>query len=231
MRLCKCVGVLCGVAVGIGMAIAGGFLTGEPALAQPGVQPVASPQKIATVDVLKIVERYIGKPELATARTDLITKWQGQIGAAQAERDAIATQARGLQPSDPKIQELSAQFQQKDADLQRMSQQAQSEVDTIVSQHMVQGYDAARTAVGAAATRGGYTLVLMSRAAAEPIKPQDQNMVIQQMLARSVVSASGVDDLTESIIADMKLPPLPQEAANPAPPPAASPAAAPPGQK
>jgi hypothetical protein len=121
------------------------------------------------------------------------------------------------------MQELGAQYQAKQENYQKMSQTAQAAVDKLLSTQMVEGFDAVRGAIKTIAARNGYTLVLMSRPAAEPIDPTNQNLVLQQILARPVLEATGSTDITEVVIAELKLPPVPPPAAPEAP------AATPPG--
>jgi Skp family chaperone for outer membrane proteins len=197
------------VAAGVGIAIGVASLGGGQALAQAGGQPAASPAglKIATVDVLKIVERHMARPELDSARSTLVKSWQDQINAVDAELKALQQQAQGLAQTDPKMQELGAQYQAKQENYQKMSQTAQAAVDKLLSTQMVEGFDAVRGAIKTIAARNGYTLVLMSRPAAEPIDPTNQNLVLQQILARPVLEATGSTDITEVVIAELKLPP------------------------
>ena len=218
MKLCRCVGVWCGVAAGLGIAVAAATFSGGQAVAQPGAQAAPAGLKIATIDVLRAIERHMARPELDAARAALVESWQSQLNTADAELKQLQDQARTLTQADPKMQELYANYQAKQESYQQLSQSAQAEIDKLSSRQMVEGYDAVRGAVKTIAARGGYTIVLMSRPAGEPIDPLNQNMVIQQILARPVLEAAGGTDITDAVIAELKLPAAPAPTPPQAPP-------------
>jgi Skp family chaperone for outer membrane proteins len=193
-----------GVLAAIALALAAqpgrsGF--GSAVLASGG----AAEARTGTVDVFRLIERLMDRPEMSEKRSDLVKAWEARLKAMQDELQAIRNQAQILPPSDPKLRDLSAQFEKRQQELSQAQQQGSGEVDQLASHHWVEAYTLVRAATRAVGDRMGYSIVLATRSA-EEIEPKGQSYVLQELLARPVVKGSASDDLTAEVAKELKLP-------------------------
>lgn len=195
MRVSERLFVYGGVVLAIGLAAA---WAGAPAASS--VSP-----KFATVDVFVIAEKLMARPELVTPRDELLKTWNDRATAAQAELNKLQAELQVLPQSDPVARVKGQDFQQKRAQFDQLMQQGNEEVERFRAQQLIDCYTQARTAIDAAADRGGYTHVQVARSRDAQIAPQSIALAIQEFLARPVIKSPPEDDLTKQVMADLKL--------------------------
>lgn len=249
--------VLAGAAAG--GALVAPLLTGTNAVAQAGSGSVA-PVRIATVDVLSLVERMVTSERYASARqtnvntqAKMLEDERNKLGPvateAQAAMQKAVAESQGLKDGDPKLEELKKTFQDAQNKMQGLQQQegelqrkAQDSVESFNTQQVGEVYSLVMAAAQELATKNGYSHVLASRNGSVTIRSNNVPGAVQEILARPVVVGIAGDDLTERVADALKIGPAVGDAGGAAgvPPvvqgqpmelPATTPAAAPAGGK
>lgn len=175
--------------------------------AQQGAAAAAArqiaPAKIATVDLIGILQRLVESPEYVAARTAVEEEWSAQIQPLEAELRQMQDQLGAAGQDDPNAATLRTQFQAKFQQYQQLSQQSQQAIQQIQLQQLTEGYEKITAAADAVAQREGYTHVMITRSDEAGIQPQT---LFQDILSRPVLTAPAEDDITDKIIAELNIP-------------------------
>lgn len=169
-------------------------------------QPPAAAPRIATVDMFAICEKYINQPEHSAPRDALLKQWQEKLATAEQELQALQQELQLLTPSDPQARVKQATMMDRQGKYQQSLQEGNAEVERFRAQQLIDAFGAARVAVNAVAARSGYTHVIAARAADAAMTPIAMQFTIQEVLARSVVTAPAADDITAAVTTELKLP-------------------------
>lgn len=195
---------------------------------------VADGAKIATVDVLTVVERLASSDRYTPAREQKAKSLAAPIEQINKELDTLRQEITAIPDfqnnaeAQPKIQ----QFQQKSQNLETLRQTAQNELESFNVAQLQEAYKIAIDTTNAIAGTRGYTHVFATKPFESKMTSTNVNGVLQEMLARPIVRTNMADDLTDAVIKELKLEnvkPLSGQPA-PAPAPATAPATAPAGQ-
>lgn len=211
--------------VGLAAALAAGLGwrgPGLPAVAgEAAVQP-GGEMKVATVDMLKIVEKMVKSDRYAPAREafnkELTTKLESMAGDLQALRAQIQSSPQNA----PETQALMQNFQSRGQEFEQARNDAATRSDEFNARQIAEAYRLVVEVVEAKARAGNYTHVLATRSGPPTLKSGNIAGTVQEMLARPVVVGPSSDDLTKAVMEELKLPDIED-----APAPGASPAGEP----
>lgn len=169
----------------------------------PAHQPAAV--RIATADVLGVVERMIMSERYRPAAEAFMNDQNGKLKPLADELDALEKRGSSLPPNSPDLEALGKQFEQKRDDYQRARQDAFQKIDAFNTDQVREAYRLTLQAVDQMAQQLGYTHVLASRTGAATIRSDNVNGALQEILARPVAKSDPADDLTDRLIKQFKL--------------------------
>lgn len=176
--------------------------------------------KLATVDILKIVEKYVKSDRYAPAREAFNKDLTAQLEKLRGELESLRTQIQSSPQNAPETQGLIQNFQQRGQEFDMERQKAMAASDEFNARQIAEAYRLVAEIVLAHAQTGGYTHVLASRGGPATLKSTNIAGTVQEMLARPLVKGNLADDLTKGVLDELKLPDIDDE-------PAATPGAAP----
>lgn len=221
-RIVIYVGLLAAVLLGLGAR------EGAAARATPVGAPLDTPVRLATVNVYSIAEAMMRLPELSAARDEVAKQFNTKLDTIRNDMMQMRAQLQGMQQTDPKARDLYAAYQRKEQEGQTEGRNGTRALEVMNAKQYAECYDKILAAADALAEKGGYTHVINSRA--REVKVVDQNnpaSLYQEVLARPIVRGPAADDLTDEVMAELKLQPAPANTpvfpttpANPAPAPA-----------
>jgi hypothetical protein len=194
----------------------------------PARQPAAV--RIATADVLGVVERLVMSERYRPAAEAFMNEQNSKLKPLQDELEAMEKRGASLPPGSPELADLGKQYDQKRDEYQRSRQEAFAKIDSFNTDQVREAYRLTLQAVDQLSQQLGYTHVLASRTGSPTIRSDNVNGALQEMLARPVAKSDPADDLTDRLIKQFKLENVKvDETARPAPPgTGAAPAPAPP---
>jgi hypothetical protein len=197
------------IAAAIGAGVVGSLLLG--AGAQEGQPDAAAPiravvpVRIATADVLGVVERMILSDRYRPAQVAFTEEQNNRLKPLADELVALENRGATLPPNSPDLENLSKQFEQKRDDFQRARQEALAKIDAFNTDQVREAYRLTLQAVDDLANQRGYTHVLSSRTGPATIRSDNVAGALQEILARPVAKANATDDLTDELIKQFKL--------------------------
>jgi Skp family chaperone for outer membrane proteins len=194
--------VLGGVAAAILISLSG--RTGDNrALAT--LENRAAATKFGVVDVFVIAEGMMEASELKRVRTDAYASWQAKAEAILKDLQELDTELSILPQNDPKAQEVIKRAQVKQQDYQKVIADRTADLERINSSQLIEAYSKIRTAVETVAQREGYSHVFANREYTRKITTTTMSQTLQELLARPIVNAGQVDDLTKAVMAELKI--------------------------
>ena len=212
---------------GVGLAIALGLgWHGIGTVASAHTELAADNVRIATADVLTLVEKLASSDRYLPARTEKMNALRAPIEQLQKELDELRAKITAMPDfqnnaeAQPEIQK----FQQKTPNLQAMQPTAQSEAESFNTTQLQEAYKAVVDACNQVANSKGYTHVFASKSAESKMASANVAGLLQEMLARPVIKSNPADDITEDVVKELKLENVKPAAAAPA---AATPTPAP----
>ena len=193
--------VFSGIIVAIVLAL-GPRDGGNRALAGQG----AENYKLATVDVYWAAEKYMGTEDLKKKRDDAVAMWQSKAQSIEKDLQQLEDNFKVLPPNDPQVPELQKQAQAKQQEYQKLAQDRTQDLEKINSGQLIEAYKKIREASDAVASRQGYTHVFCQRGWDKQIETVTVVTTIQEMLARPLIKGIATDDITNAVLAELKLP-------------------------
>lgn len=209
----------------IGAGIATG-VSANRAEATPPTPIMVEPAKIASVDVLGIVARFLESDRYKPANIANAEKYDTKLKALIGELSLIEKQGAGLTQQSPEFPALQQQFQAKQREFDQTRGEAQAAVEQFNTDQITECYRLTIEAANSLATQLGYSHVIVSRTGGAKINSNNVAGAVQEIIARPLIMSDPADDLTERLIKQFGLegviidpPPAPDAAA-----PAATPA-------
>jgi hypothetical protein len=198
------------IAAALGAGVAGGLLFGvgvqEGAKdAPPAATRTAPVMRIATADVLGVVERMIMSDRYRPAQVAFTEEQNNKLKPLADELVALENRGATMPPNSPDLENLSKQFDQKRDDFQRARQEALAKIDAFNTDQVREAYKLTLQAVDDLAKQKGYTHVLASRTGPATIRSDNVAGALQEILARPVAKADPADDLTDELVKQFKL--------------------------
>lgn len=172
--------------------------------------PVApqADMRLATVDILKVVEKFVKSDKYAPARDafnrDLTTKLKTMAEAL----DALRGQIQASPQNAPETQGLMQNYQQRAQEFDQERQKAAQASDEFNAKQIAEAYRIVMAAIDDISTKGGYTHVLATRGGPAVLKATNIAGTVQEMLARPLLKGNPADDLTKAVSDELKLPEL-----------------------
>jgi Skp family chaperone for outer membrane proteins len=188
-----------------GAAVSWASHSQEPASSTPAA-PSASPAatRLATCDIYKIAEKLMKQEKysgpLQASRQDAEKKLGPMLNELQALRDKI--EAAG-NPQNSREDILS--FQQKQQAFQQAQQQLERDIDRLAAQTNNSAFVAVVEAAQVVANAKGYTHVFSTRPVDVGAGPETQLQFTLGILAKPVVVYPKDDDITQAVMAEMKV--------------------------
>lgn len=194
-------GVGIAIALGLGWHGVGTTASANINLAQ------ADAVRIATADVLSLVEKLASSDRYLPAREEKMKALRTPIEQLQKELDDLRTKITNIPDfqtnaeAQPEIQK----FQQKTQNLQAMQQAAQSEAENFNTSQLQEAYKIIVDTANSIANSKGFTHVLATKSPESKMSSGNVAGLLQEMLARPVIKSIPADDITQDIIKELKL--------------------------
>lgn len=200
----------------VGAAVALTVVRPGPAVAQGGVPGAAiAPSKVATVDILSIVERLVISDEFKGPRDKFYADTDAPVEAILADLRAMEAKAKDLKPDAPELPAMREQYQKRSEEYQQAGRPAASAKERFSATQVSQAYSRAVTAARAMATSLGYSHVVASRVGELTLRSDNVPGAVQEILARPAVMSPPSDDLTDQLLKQLNLdkvtPPVPTQ--------------------
>lgn len=179
------------------------ILFSQHATAQGTASPAPS-VRIASVDILDVVERMVLSDKYRPAR-DAFT--QGQRDSIQpmiGELQALAMQGQNVAQGTPEFQALVQQYSAKQQELQQKNEEAQNAIAQFEARQVAEAYGLVTAAATRMAERMGYTHVFATRSDSQ-IRSNNVPGVVQEILAHPLVAYPKGDDLTKTLVTELRL--------------------------
>ncbi len=165
-----------------------------------------SGQRLASADVLSLVEEMLRLDEYAEPRIALETDLVGQMSGMQTQLQTMSQQLQTMQPGDPMGQQIYSNLQAKQAELQQFNQSALESFQNLSADQAKAAYARVRSATSVVADREGFSHVIASRIGADIGEAPTLTAVTQEILARPMAVGMDRHDLTGMIRAELELP-------------------------
>jgi Skp family chaperone for outer membrane proteins len=191
-----CAGVLWALSVMAGVGRAIEPQDGDAASSVAALQP----QRVASVDMLILVERVALLPVYADAMATLTAERSKELQAIVDEQAELEKQAQALDQTGEQFKALQSRYMTLDQTFKTRQKEVQAEVEKLTATQVQQAYGQVLAAVQAFAKERGYSHVLASRDAGAAFRAPDFANTLQEVLARSVVVSPREDDLTEPLM-------------------------------
>lgn len=221
--------VYVGLATAIGLSLGWNGI-GADAVAQGSAQ--AQPVRIATADILNVVERLFISDRYRPAREASVQAANKKLEPMLATRAEIENMARALPPESPERKALEERYYANEQALQQAQQAEQNQIEMANTQQLTEAYRLVVEKAQALAKSMGYSHVVSTKLDPTGIRSTSVPGAVQEMLGRPVVLADPADDLTDRLLKEFGLenvalptPDVQAPAAMPTPTPAAEPAA------
>mgnify|MGYP001239187459 CR=1 FL=1 len=216
-------GVGIAVALGLGWRGIGTSASATIATAQ------ADAVRIATADVLTLVEKLASSDRYLPAREEKVKSLRAPIDLLQKELDELRTKITAIPDfqNSAEAQPLIQQFQTKSQNMQTLQQTAQSEAEGFNTAQLQEAYRIVIETTTQIANSKGYTHVISTKLPENALTSNNVTGLLQEMLARPVVKAPAADDITEDVVKELKLENVKTGPASAVPGPAAPAAPAP----
>lgn len=204
------------LAAALAGAASAAIFSGAASVPASAASGVADPQpKIATVDMLHLLERMLDTEPYESAREAATQVWNDQIQPLADESQSIVATLQ-QNPEDAGAQSLYEQYQALQQRINRLSQDAREAIDRTSAEQLADAYRKIHAAVQAVAEEQGIEQVFSSRMHVDALNAQNTNVIVQEVLLRPVLRNQGGEDLTETLRERLGLPEAaPEEPAQP----------------
>lgn len=204
-----------GLAVAMLLGLAGRMPGGGESRAMAsGAGLTADAPRIATVDVLSLVERMISTEQYKTQRDSFEMEEAKKLQPIAEELKKMQDEAKDLKEESERFKALNKAFLEKNASFQQLRTDATAQLETFNTRQVGEAYRLILDAATQMADSLGYTHVIASKSGSVALASKNIPGAVQEMLARPVVKGVAADDLTERLMKSLKL-------ENVTPPPAA----------
>jgi Skp family chaperone for outer membrane proteins len=194
------------LALGVGAWVDRG--PGGAALAVGGASPARAepaPAKVATCDVYKAMQKLFESDRYAPARQAEHDKAEAELKPQADELQTMRNQLVNADPKDEKAQVAAREFQTKSQAFRKRESELERAYQVFMGKQFVECYELGRASAGTIAQKEGYTHVVACRGRLETIVAEDPGTLMEQFLGRPVLSFPGDQDITDKVLADLKL--------------------------
>lgn len=170
----------------------------------------AGDSRIATVDLLTLLEDMLQTEDFKPARDAFRTEWETRIGQLQTQLQQIETELQMGGQNNPNIMQLQQRYQQLGYQYQQVNREAAMAFDQFNAEQAAEAYATLNENASALAQGLGYTHLIVTRESADVTKNGNLATVTQEILARTVVLAPESDDLTARLRDRLSIPVAPK---------------------
>lgn len=196
--------VLGGVAAAILISLSGRMSDGRAYASVENRAPAAT--KFGVVDIFVLAEGLMEVNELKKIRTDAYASWQAKADAIMKDLQELDTELSILPQNDPKAQDILRRAQVKQQDYQKVLSDRGADLERINSSQLIEAYGKIRAAAETVAQRDGYSHIFSNREYTRKITTSTMSQTLQELLARPIINAGQTDDLTKTVMAELKIP-------------------------
>jgi len=193
-----------GLALSLLLALSN-YQYGSVAIAKPAPGIAADSPRIATVDILSVVERMVSSDKYKADRKVNDDEQLKSFQPLAEEIQKIQEEAKDLKEESEKYKGLSAKFAEVKPKYDQARQNAANIVEKFNTLQVAEVYRLVLDAANTMATTSGYTHVIASKGGAPTIASTNIPGAVQEMLARPVIKGVAADDLTERLIKELNL--------------------------
>lgn len=163
--------------------------------------------KIASCDVFKVAGKLMSTEpyeKLITAKRDEL---KAQLMPLENELKAIGERLKAMGPSaqGPEAEQAAGEFQKKQNEYLKKGQDLDAEMSRFIAEQNFDAYKKVLESVSAVADKRGYTHVFSTRGSDEMKAPSNPGAFLQGVLARPLAKSPAADDITDDVMADLKL--------------------------
>lgn len=189
---------------GIGLALAAGLGwrgLGEPASASnaPGVVAPMDAIRLATVDILSLVQRLVTTEPYTQERDAMQAEQNKRLQPLAEALEKMQAEAQDLRPESERFKALDRQFGETNREFARIEAEARTLIERQNTQQVAGAYARVLEEAEKLATGLGYTHVIATRSGAPTILSDNIPGAVQEILARPVVKSNAADDLTDRL--------------------------------
>jgi len=171
--------------------------------ASPGL--IADGARLGTVDVLAVVERLISSDKYKTDREANQNAAADKLKPLTEELTKMQEEAKELKEGSETLKALSRSFTEKSNTFQQVRGEITEGVESFNTSQVSEAYRLVTQAAISMADARGYTHLFASKSGSLTITSKNIPGAVQEILARPMLKSVGADDLTETLIKDMKL--------------------------
>jgi Skp family chaperone for outer membrane proteins len=192
-----------GLALCLVMGMANSVLT-PSAIATPAAGSADAP-KIASVDVLSIVERVIASEPYSKPREDNQKAQLERLKPLNDELTKMSEELKGMKEDAASFRPLLKVLEDKNSAFMNVRNEAANQVEAFNTQQVAEAYAKVSEAAAAMAQSRGYSHLFASKAGATKINSVNIPGAVQEMLARPLLRGVAADDLTDALVKEMNL--------------------------
>jgi Skp family chaperone for outer membrane proteins len=189
---------------GIGLALAAGLGwrgVGEPAAASnvSGIVAPMDAMRLATVDILSLVQRLVTTEPYTQERDTMQTEQNKRLQPLAEELEKMQTEAQDLRPESDRFKALDRQFGELNREFARVEAEARALIERQNTQQVAGAYARVLEEAEKLATGLGYSHVIATRSGPPKILSDNIPGAVQEILARPIVKSNAADDLTDRL--------------------------------
>lgn len=161
--------------------------------------------KIASVDVLSIVERVIASDAYRTPREDNQRAEVDKLKPMNDELTKMSDELKGMKEDAASFRPLLKVLEEKNNQFVAARNEAAAKVEAFNTQQVAEAYGKVVDAANAMAQTSGYSHLFATKSGDTKITSLNIPGAVQEMLARPLLKGVAADDLTAAVIKEMKL--------------------------
>jgi Skp family chaperone for outer membrane proteins len=209
MRLTERLVTYTGLAVAIGLGLSAASSRFEASAYARGSAAISADTnpKIATCDVFKIAGKLM-ETELYTKQiTDKRDELKNQLTPLENELKTLGDKLRAMGPNaqGPEAEQTAQEFQRKQTEYLKLGQGLDDQMNKFIAEQNFDAYKKVLDSINAVAERRGYTHVFSTRSTDDMKAPANPPAFLQGVLARPLAKSPTADDITDDVMADLKV--------------------------
>lgn len=186
------------------LAAAGGLvLAARPPAA--GAQAGGAPARIAVCDVYRVSDRLMKSERFQPVIEQEQLRLQEQLDPLEKDLSQRQDVLRELDRDDPSAAAQFSEYQAREREYLGLRQRLRAEFERFVASQNMEAYRLVVASTEAVADQKGYTWVFAARDKIDEAMPETAQQFVQGLLARPVIKCPPEDDLTEDVLAELKL--------------------------
>ncbi len=170
------------------------------------LQSGETPPRVASIDMLSLLEDYLRIDEFKPDRDALRAEWETRLADTQQILSGLEGELRMATPQTPGVQQLQQRYQQTAYQFQQLQREASMAFDRFSAEQAADAYAVLYDSAVELAQERGYSHLIASRQSGEIDDRNNLSTVTQEILARPVMLAPEGHDLTAVLRDRMSIP-------------------------